>query len=245
MHKSFKSAVASAILTGAVLFSGIRTLGQASTPTEGETLHVLVGKSVIINVQTPLNRVLSSNPAVVETLATSPTQVVVEGLAAGSSSLILWDGTGHSQILDVVVDLDISMLRNTLQRTYPDSRIDVQADGAKVILTGSVSDPKLVDDLSRMATAYSPTIVNSITIGAPHQKQVMLEVKFAEVDRTKTTQFGVNIFSTGTGNTIGNITTGQFGSSSPINITDAFTPGGKFGGFATSETINNLLNVFL
>src|SRR5215470_10784607 len=197
MHKSFKSAVASAILTGAVLFSGIRTLGQASTPTEGETLHVLVGKSVIINVQTPLNRVLSSNPAVVETLATSPTQVVVEGLAAGSSSLILWDGTGHSQILDVIVDLDVSALRSTMQKTYPDSKLDVQADGSRLILTGSVPDPKLSDDLTRMASAYSSEVVNSMTVGAPHQKQVLLEVKFAELDRTATTQLGFNLFSTG------------------------------------------------
>jgi pilus assembly protein CpaC len=82
-------------------------------------------------------------------------------------------------------------------------------------------------------------------VGAPHQRQVLLEVKFAEVDRAASTQFGVNILSTGTGNTIGNITTGQFGSSPAFNLTDAFTPGGKFGGFETQETINQLLNVFL
>ena len=41
-------------------------------PSGGETVHVLVGKSIVINVQTPLNRVLSSNPDAVETMATSP-----------------------------------------------------------------------------------------------------------------------------------------------------------------------------
>src|SRR5262244_783147 len=61
---------------------------QETTPSEGQALHVLVGKSVVINVQSPMTRVLSSNPAAVETLATSPTQVVVEGKAAGNGSLI-------------------------------------------------------------------------------------------------------------------------------------------------------------
>jgi pilus assembly protein CpaC len=245
MHTSFKLGAGRAILAFTFLFSSLLVAAQESSPTEGETLHVLVGKSVIINVQAAMTRVLSSNPNVVETLVTSPTQIVVEGKAAGSSSLILWDGSGHSQILDVVVDLDVSALRNAMQRTYPDSKLDVQADGGRLILTGSVPDPKLADDLTRMAGAYSQQVVNSMTVGAPHQKQVMLEVKFAEVDRTATTQFGVNLLSTGLGNTIGQTTTGQFGGSSPVQITDVFGPGVKGGAFTSQQTINQLLNVFL
>ena len=74
---------------GAVSAAGQNALPAAAPPAEGETVHVLVGKSVVINVQAPLTRILSSNPAAVETMATSPTQVVVEGKAAGESSLIL------------------------------------------------------------------------------------------------------------------------------------------------------------
>src|SRR5678815_2485989 len=86
---------------------------QVPAPSEGQALHILVGKSVVVNVQTPITRVLSSNPAVVETLATSRTEVVVEGRAAGTSSLILWDETGRSQMLDVIVDLDVTCLLYT------------------------------------------------------------------------------------------------------------------------------------
>src|SRR5437016_14620161 len=55
---------------------------------EGQALHILVGKSVVVNVQAPITRVLSSNPAGIENLATSPTEIVVEGRASGSSILI-------------------------------------------------------------------------------------------------------------------------------------------------------------
>src|SRR6476661_1666785 len=75
----------------------------AAAQSEGQALHVFVGKSVVINLQSPVTRILSSNPAVIDTLATSPTQVVVEGKGPGTSSLILWDTTGHSQMLDVTV----------------------------------------------------------------------------------------------------------------------------------------------
>jgi pilus assembly protein CpaC len=247
MYNSSKLRIGSLILVIGVLTASVQAAPQqGNSPSEGETMHVLVGKSVVINVQAPMSRVLSSNPAVVETLATSPTQVVVEGKAAGASSLILWDGSGHSQILDVVVDLDISALRNTIQRTYPNSQLDVQADAGRVILTGSVTDPKVVDELTKMAGAYSTQVVNSLTVGAPHERQVLLEVKFAEVDRSALQQLGFNFFSTGAGSTIGTTTTGQFGQFGEQKINDVAGHGAPSGvPFTNQQTISQVLNIFL
>src|SRR3954454_15357225 len=96
--KSFALVLGSLLLTAPI---------PAAAQSEGQALHVFVGKSVVINLQTPVSRVLSSNPAVIDTLATSPKQVVVEGKTPGVSSLIIWDSEGHSQILDVTVDVNI------------------------------------------------------------------------------------------------------------------------------------------
>jgi len=68
--------------------------------------------------------------------------VVVEGKAAGSSSLIVWDETGRSQMLDVVVDVDITGLRTAIERSYPNQHVDVEATGGRLMLSGSVSTPK-------------------------------------------------------------------------------------------------------
>src|SRR5438477_6508180 len=222
-----------------------QTSAQQNISSEGQALHILVGKSVVVNVQAPITRVLSSNPAVIETLATSPTEIVVEGRAAGSSSLILWDQSGRSQMLDVIVDVDVSGLRSAIERSYPDQHIDVQADGGRLILTGKVTDPKMIEDLTKMSTVYSNQVVNSLTLGIFHDRQVLLEVKFAEVDRTKFAQFGVNLMSTGAGNTLGTTTTGQFGGFGPQHITDIAGPGTHSGTFTTDQTLNNVLNIFL
>src|SRR5205809_5611762 len=176
---------------------------SAGAESEGQALHVFVGKSVVINLQSPVTRILSSNPAVIDTLPTSPTQIVVEGKTAGSSSLILWDSTGHSQMLDVTVDVNISHLRTAIEQTYPGEQINVQSDGAHLILTGTVSDTKIADEIGKMAASYSGGIVNSLTVAPVHEQQILLEVKFAEVDRTKLQQLGFNIFSTGAANTVG------------------------------------------
>jgi len=215
---------------------------QASAQSEGQALHVFVGKSVVINLQSPVTRILSSNPAVIDTLATSPTQVVVEGKTAGSSSLILWDATGHSQMLDVTVDVNIAHLRTTIEQAFPGERINIESDGAHLILSGTVSDPKISEDIAKMTGQYSGGVVNSLTIAPVHEQQVLLQVKFAEVDRTKLQAFGVNIFSTGATNTIGSVGTQQF---APPTLTSL--PSGSAGSTGTISTtfnLTDLLNVF-
>jgi pilus assembly protein CpaC len=210
---------------------------------EGQALHVFVGKSVIINLQSPVTRILSSNPAIIDTLATSPTQVVVEGKTPGSSSLILWDATGHSQMLDVTVDVNISKLRTTIEQTYPSETVNVQSDGAHLIVTGTVSNAKVMDEIGKIASAYSGGVVNSLVVAPVHEQQILLEVKFAEVDRTKLQQLGLNIFSTGAANTLGTITTQQF---TPPTLQSNSSGSGTTGGTVTSSlTFTDLLNVFL
>jgi pilus assembly protein CpaC len=239
-----------------LLLLSIGTLAAAqaaptpASPAEGETVHVFVGKSVVINVQTPLTRVLSSNPVAVEAMATSPTQVVVEGKAAGNSSLILWDTSGQSQVLDVAVDLDIAGLRTAIQRSYPKEQLEVDADAGRLVLTGTASTSRIAEDVSKMAAAYSNQIVNSVHVPLSHERQVVLEVKFAEVDRTALFQFGVNYFTPGTGHTTGTLTTGQFGGTSINTSSTTTTTIGNVSTTSTTATapiinITNPLNVFL
>src|ERR1035437_195872 len=207
---------------------------QAAAPAEGETLHVLVGKSIITKFQTLLSRGLSSNPAAVEAMATSPTQVEIEGKSAGASSLILLDASGRSQVFDVVTDIDIAGLRNAIQKTYPSQHLEVDADGGRLLLTGTASNPHIVEDLGKMAGAYSKDVVNSILVPIIHDRQILLEVRFAEVDRTALSQLGFNFFSTG-GKNIFSTSTAQFGPPSTTGTTSG----------APAATVSQLLNVFL
>ena len=237
------------LLLGGAL-AAAQTGAQQGSPAEGETVHVLVGKSVVINVQAPLTRVLSSNSTAVEALATSPRQVVVEGKAAGSSSLILWDASGHSQILDVSVDLDVAGLRNAIQRSYPKEQLEVQADGGRLMLTGSASNAHILEDLGKMASSYSAQIVNSVHVPQVHERQVMLEVKVAEVDRTALFQLGVNYFAPSTGNTTGVLSTGQFGGTSVATTSATTVTSGSTSATSVTPTpptlnVTNPLNLFL
>ena len=216
------------------------SLGPSAQP-----LHVLVGKSVIITSQTRLNRVLASNSEVISAVVVSPEQVVVEAKKAGSSSLIVWDEAGVARMFDVSADLDLSGFRTALEHAYPHYSIRAQADGDHIILSGAVTDARDAADIVKMGDNYSKSVVNSLTIEPPRERQIMLAVKFAEVDRTRLRQLGINIFSTGATNTVGTIGTQQFGTFS----------GGGNGGFKITDSApgtgtteispSSLLNIFL
>ena len=230
---------------------------------ETQTLHVLAGKSLVVNVETRLRRVMVSNPAVITGVATAPTQVVVTAKAVGASSLILWDESGRSRMLDVLVDLDVAALRDGIQLAYPNEPIQVQAEGDKLIVSGNVSSQEVIDNVIKMAGTFSKATVNSMVLAdPPHEKQILLEVKFAEVDRNKIDQFGMNILSTGLLNMPGTISTQQFGPPSGGGVApggaDAGAGAGQVGrittggqipgrlsGTASSFTLTDTLNIFL
>jgi len=76
-------------------------------------------------------------------------------------------------------------------------------------------------------------VVNLLYVDVPNaDPQILLKVRFASVDRSKEKQLGINIFSSGFGNTIGGITTGQF---TPPVVTEA--------GSTVTTTFSNELNI--
>jgi len=202
---------------------------------EAQTLHILAGRSVIVNTQARLKRILVSSPNIVETTTVSPTQLVITAKAPGTASLVLWDETGRARILDINSNVDVSALRDALQQAYPNEDIRAEADQGRVVLTGKASTPAISEGAVKLAGTYSPSIVNSLVVPPPARlKQIMLKVRFAEVDRTKAQQLGINIFSLGAANTIGVISTQQF---APPSVTTS--------GTNPTATFTDLLNIFV
>jgi pilus assembly protein CpaC len=203
-----------------------------------EKVHIVVGHSLLIRTGSRVKRILTGNPAIIESVVTSPAELVVTAKEAGSSSLMLWDEKGQHRTLDVFADLDVSSLRNSLDQSFPRSNVDVQSEAGRIILIGWVPNPSIADQMLKMAGSYSKDVVNGLSIAPPllHPKQIMLKVRFAEADRSKLTEFGFNLFSTGATNTIGAVSTGQFG---PIATATAGGSGGNV------FNLSSLLNIFL
>ena len=220
---------------------------QTAEPEANQIIHILVGHSVVIRSDARLKRVLVGNPAVVTTSTTAPNELVVTVSAPGSSSVVLWQEDNRSRILEVFGDIDVSLLREAVTRSFPGEHIQVEAEESRVVLTGTATSPAVADQITKMASQFSKDVVNSMRLAPPgRQKQILLKVKFAQVDRGKLSAYGLNVFSTGAANTVGTVTTQQFGNFGLGDKNQISNPiGGPIRGFTTQQTISDLLNLFV
>jgi len=212
-----------------------------------QVLHILVGHSVVIHTDPRLTRVLVGNPAVVTTATTAPNEVVVTATAPGSSSVVLWQENNQSRIIEVFSDVDVSLLREAIERNFPGEAIEAEAEEGRIVLTGRASSAAVADQIGKMGAPFSKDIVNSIRLGLPRrQKQVLLKVLFAQVDRAKLTNFGINLLSTGAANTIATVSTQQF--SAPQLVSSGSSGGSSSGGSSLGSStigLSDLLNIFI
>ena len=212
------------------------TQSQGSAP-----LRVMVGKSLLINTTERLKRVSVTDPSIAVPQVITSTQILVHGKAPGEVSLLIWDELERSRSFDLRVDVDVSACAEEEHRVFPDEQITVTPSRAAIVLSGHVSTEDVAKRAGELASAYSPKVINVLTFGPQGAQEVLLQVKFAEVDRSALDTLGFNIFSTGAANTIGTITTGQFGGVGPQTLGQPQGSGGTTG----TSTINNVLNLFV
>ena len=221
---------------------------QSQQPQGSAPLRVMVGKSLLINTTEQLKRISVTDPAIAFAQVITPTQILVHGKSPGEVSLLIWDELERSRSFDLRVDVDVSACSEEEHRVFPDEQISVTPSRAAVVLSGHVSTEDVAKRAGELASAYSPKVVNVLTFGPVGSQEVLLQVKFAEVDRSVLTQLGVNFISTGAANTLGTVTTGQFGGFGPQTITPGTQTVPGTTGTATvtpATTINNVLNLFL
>src|SRR5208282_5398016 len=215
---------------------------QSAQPQGSAPLRVMVDKSLLINTTEQIKRISVTDPNVADVTPLTSTQILVHGRSPGEVSLIIWDELERSRSFDLRVDVDVSACSEEERRVFPEEQITVTPSRSAVVLSGHVTTEDVAKRAGELASAYSKNVVNVLTFGPVGAQEVLLEVKFAEVDRSALTQLGANLFSTGAGNTIGSTTTGQYGGFSSQSVSQT---AGQSAPFAATESISNVLNLFL
>ena len=218
---------------------------QSSAP-----LRVMVGKSILINTTERIKRVSVTDDTIADPKVISPTQILVHGRAAGEVSLLIWDELERSRSFDLRVDVDVSTAADEEKRVFPDEQITVTPSRSAIVLSGHVSTEDVAKRAGMIAEAYSKNVVNVLTFGPVGAQEVLLQVKFAEVDRSAALQLGANYFTPGIGNTVGTVSTGQFGAPSISTAGTSTTTTGTVSSTTPVSTapivnVSNPLNVFL
>jgi pilus assembly protein CpaC len=205
-----------------------------------EDVRLTVGKSIVIDYPADISRISTSNPDIVDASPVTGREVLVHGKSFGTVTLVVWSKLGQRNFYNITVEQNLEPLRKLLKDTFPKEDIHVQSSRESLSLTGRVSTKDCSDRATALAAPFAKTVVNNLQLASPAvEKQILLRVKFAELDRTASTQFGVNLISTGATNTIGSVSTGQFGGAAPPS-----SIGAAAGAAASAFTITNALNIF-
>jgi len=173
------------------------------------SLHLIVGRSLYLEFPERLRRIYVSNPLALDAITASPFELVITAKSPGTSSLVLWTSSSQPEMYIVLCDVDVAGLRQSLADALPGDHVAVEGQQGRVHLTGVVDSDAAADEATRLASVYSKDVINSLVVDPRHLPQVQLQVRIAELDRSKLTAFGINLLGLNANN-IGQGTTEQF-----------------------------------
>jgi pilus assembly protein CpaC len=212
-----KSVGALLALCGLLTFGGgARLSAQNVQPAASAQprLSLTAGRSTVLAVDFDITRIAITNPAIADAVVVAPREILIDGKAQGTISLIVW-GEGRRLQYDLAVDAPISQLQQQLRNLYPGEDIQVTVSEGAVTLSGRVSSNAVMLKAGEIAekTSKGIAVINLLQVpGGIDTQQVLLQVRFAEVNRQALHEAGVALFTgvAGYKDWVGRVTTQQF-----------------------------------
>ncbi|MFQ5891128.1 MAG: type II and III secretion system protein family protein [Gemmatimonadota bacterium] len=203
-------------------------------------INVATGNSTLLLHPVSLQRVSIADPAIADAVVVSAREIVINGKANGTTSLLLWDNAGGRELYSVRVTPDAATLERDLEALFPDENFEVKTSGNTVILSGDMrtaANAKRAAEIATGSVGEGVIVLNQISV--PQPDQILLQVRFAEVSRNALEQLGINILRMDPfnprGDTEGAITAGR-----PPPFT-----GGFLSAEAPDQTFSDAINLYV
>jgi pilus assembly protein CpaC len=163
------------------------------------TMQLIVGRGDLLRFQSDVTQVAASEPKIADVVVISPREVMVNAKSPGRATVIVWNG-GPEPLrydVDVIPDtFEFDEFRQQLIKELPESNIQVTGKGETIVLTGTVTSSEQSKQAAGMAQTRGKTVINLLKAPpAPEPRQILLQVRFASIDRVAMTQVGFNLFS--------------------------------------------------
>lgn len=227
--------VATFLLSGLLLFAQDQNTNASFGNKDVIPVNVLVGQSRLITFDRPIERFSVSNPEIAEAVLVTNNQVVVNGKAFGQINFIAWEkGSGRFLVFDVYVRTNLSLIDSQIRALFPKDDIRLSQANGSVVLSGSVSDPRIATQADAVVQAAGFKTVNLLESPVKSAMQVQLQVRVAEVSRNRMRELGTSYAYQGAPGVGGYLNSGAGPS----------TLGAIQGGFLNG-TLTSPLNLFL
>src|SRR5207249_1258857 len=137
-----------------LLFGLSRAVSAADSPNLIR-LEITIGKSQVVELKEAFTRVSVTNPAIADVFVITPTQILINGKAVGTTSLIVFY-PGRTMFFDVMVHTDVDLLKERLAQIAPRDEIQVYPTQDALVLSGSASSSLVIDQAAEMASVFAP-----------------------------------------------------------------------------------------
>jgi pilus assembly protein CpaC len=229
--------IADILLCGAALAA----LALAQTG-PARNIALVEGRGELLQFQRDVQKVALAEPKIADAVVISPREVMVNAKTPGHTTLLIWETGSDPARYEIEVDKDNSdwdSFRKLIEDSANGGTVTVTGSGETIVLAGSVKSAEDSKRLAGMAQTRAKTVINLLKAPPPPDpRQILLQVKFAAVNRVALTQVGFNLFSTN-GTMLGGTSTEQFASPrfSQLQLQNNQLP-------STTVNFSDLLNLF-
>lgn len=174
-----------------ISFGSVPAMSQVLRVQEGQatsTLQVPINRAVVVESDIPFAELSVANPGIADIATLSDRSIYVLGKSHGRTTMTLLGADGRLITnVDVQVSPDIAEFKERLQQILPNENIEVRTANDGIVLSGTASSLTALDRALDLAQRYAPERVsNLMTVGGT--QQVMLKVRFAEMQRSVSKQ---------------------------------------------------------
>jgi pilus assembly protein CpaC len=189
------------VLVGLLLVVMGLTMGAVPAQADEQgvvRLEVVIGKSQVVELKEPFTRVSVTNPGIADVFVVTPNQILVSGKAVGTTSLIVFYPR-NTVFFDLLVQTDLTLLRERLRHVAPKDEIDVQAAQDSLILTGTSTSEQVMAGAIEVASVFAPKgkVISLLSVTDVKPQQVLLQVHVAEATRQALNELGFSVRALG------------------------------------------------
>jgi pilus assembly protein CpaC len=131
----------------------------------GPDLNLLVGKSTLLRLEDPIDRISIGNPSITDVTLLSKREIYFLGKVMGSTNVMLWSNAGQATVIDVTVNFDVTPLQNELKVLLPAEKdITVVSTAGSIVLRGTVSDAVKVDQAVAITEAWRARLTRDLVL---------------------------------------------------------------------------------
>ena len=188
-----------------------------SAQTTPNIIKLTIGQGELVSFQQDISKVVVAEPKIADAIVVSPREVMITAKGSGKTTLVIWEEGKSPLRYDIQVVFDLtptddfnSAIIADLKRELPEDSIQFNGNADTIVLTGSVKNPDSSKRAAAIAQTRTKNVINLIELPKKTDpRQIMLQVKFASIDRAAMSEIGFNYFSRNP-KFLGSLSTQQF-----------------------------------